>query len=241
MRQQLIYFKNVKDSSLKVAEAYVPVIQKGDIISISVSGSILEKEAAATMLEAINKGGSTGSIAGKSSDGSLANGYLINEAGEIILPFLGKIKLEGLTKVQAAALVEEKLKKEILNPIVDIRFMNYKITILGEVGSPGSISINNEKVTILDAIGSAGDLTLNGKRENIMIIRDNNGTKEIGHLNLNDGNIFSSPYYFLRQNDIVYVEMNKYKIPDRQNKTLTYIQLGLGIATSISLLVNIFK
>lgn len=242
LRQQLIYFKNLKDSSLKVAQAYEPLIQQGDIISISVSGNILEKEAALPLLEAINKtssasgGGTTGAI-GISS----AEGYLVNEAGSIIVPFLGEIKIGGLTKIQAAAIIQEQLKKEIVNPIVEVRLLNFKVTILGEIGSPGQVKINNDKITILDAIGAAGDLTINGKRDNIMIIRDNNGQKEIGRLNLNDGNIFTSPYYFLKQNDIVYVEMNKLKLPEQQNKSITYFQFGLAVITSISLLINIFK
>lgn len=238
LRQQLIYFKDIKDSALKVAEAYEPVIQKGDIIGVSVSGNILEKEAAFPILEAINK---TSYVSDKSTGGNTSDGYLVNESGSVIVPFIGDIKVAGLTKTQAAAIIREKLTKEIVNPIVDVRLLNYKVTILGEVTIPGPVKINNDKVTILDAIGAAGDLSINGKRDNIMIIRDNNGQKEIGRINLNDGNIFSSPYYFLRQNDIVYVEMNKLKIPEQQNRTFSYVQIGLAIVTSIALLINLFK
>jgi polysaccharide biosynthesis/export protein len=240
IRQQLIYFKNLKDSAIKVAEAYEPVIQKGDILSITVSGSILEKEAAQPILESINKGSVSGN--GNSGTGSaVAEGYLVNEAGDIIIPFLGAIKVNGLTRIQAGGAIGEKLKKEIAEPIVEVRFMNHKFTVLGGVGRPGPQPITNDRVTIIDAIGGAGDLAINGKRDNIMIIRDNNGKKDIGRINLNDGNIFSSPYYFLKPDDIVYVEMNNLTLPEKQTKTLQYIQLGLAIITSISLLINLFK
>jgi polysaccharide export outer membrane protein len=240
-RQQLLYFKNIKDSALQVATAYEPVIQKGDILSILASGSILEKEAAQPILESINMSAGSGSSTSAGTTATAPTGYLVNEAGDITVPFLGAVPVMGLTRIQAAQLLRDKLKKEITDPIVEVRFLNHKFTVLGEVGRPGPQPIINDRVTIIDAIGGAGDLTINGKRDNIMIIRDNNGKKEIGHLNLNEGNIFSSPYYFIRPDDIVYVEMNKLTIPERQNDTLRYIQLGLAVITSISLLINLFK
>lgn len=243
VRQQLIYFKNLKDSSLKAAEAYEPLIQKGDILGITASGDILEREAAEPILTAINKSVSTTGTGSGSGGGSVSSGdgYLVNETGSITVPFIGVVKAEGLTKLQVAQAIREKLTKEIVNPVVDVRILNFKVTLLGEVKTPGPVQVSNDKLTILDAIGAAGDLTEYGKRENIMILRDNNGQKEIGHLNLNDGNIFSSPYYFLKQNDVVYVELNKFKVPQEQTRTLSYIQLGLAVVTSISLLINLFK
>lgn len=241
-RQQLIYFRNVKDSALKVATAYEPLIQKGDILSIMASGSILEKEAATPILEAINKSSAVTSSSGTSNGISAGiTGYLVNEAGQIIVPFLGTIPVAGLTRTQAAESVKEKLQKEIKDPVVELRFMNHKFTVLGEVKIPGQQPIINDRVTIVDAIGGAGDLTLNGKRENIMIIRETNGKKEIGRINLNEGNIFSSPYYFIQPDDIIYVELNKFSVPEKQSQTLQYVQLGLAVITSISLLINLFK
>lgn len=242
VRQQLIYFKNLKDSSLKAAEAYEPLIQKGDILGITANGDILEREAAEPILTAINKSvSSAGTGSGSGSGVSSGDGYLVNATGSITVPFIGAVQAEGLTKLQVAQAIREKLTKEIVNPVVDVRILNFKVTLLGEVGNPGPVQVSNDKLTILDAIGAAGDLTAYGKRDNIMIIRDNNGQKEIGHLNLNDGNIFTSPYYFLKQNDVVYVELNKFKVPQEQNRTLSYIQLGLAVVTSISLLINLFK
>lgn len=242
MRKQLIYFKNIKDSSLKVAQAYEAVVQKGDLIGISVSGSIIEREAAEAIIIAINTNSSGLEKDNATSAGSVSGGaYYVDESGSIKVPFLGRLKVDSLTRGAIEKIIAEKLKKDITEPVVDVQFLNHKYTVLGEVQKPGPQKIISDRVTILDAIGNAGDLTLNGKRDNIMIIREVNGKKEIGYINLNDGNIFSSPYYFLKQDDVVYVEMNKYKLPAEQNKTIAYVQLGLGIITSISLLINIFK
>ncbi|HET9055414.1 MAG TPA: polysaccharide biosynthesis/export family protein [Chitinophagaceae bacterium] len=235
-RQQLVYFKNIKDSSFAVAQAYDPVLQKGDILGLTVSGSILKKEASEAILQSINRVKSSSGTENVSADG-----YLIDADGNITIPFLGNIRAEGLTKKELAAIIKEKLTKEIVDPIVEIKQLNFKITILGEVGKPGTVRVNNDKITILEAIGEAGDLKVTGKRENILIIRDNNGEKQIGRINLNDGNIFSSPYYFLKQNDVVYVELNGQTLPEANLRVLQYIQLGLAVVTSISLLINIFK
>lgn len=237
LRQQLIYFKNIKDSSLNVATAYEPIVQKGDLLELSISGSILEKEAAEPIISAINKTSSAGSNKAGSSS---ANGYMVDETGSITIAFLGSLKVEGLTLPQVSGMIKEKLKKDIMEPVVSVRITNHKIVVLGEVHNPGSQNIS-DRVTIIDALGEAGDLTINGKRENIMIIRNDNGKKEIGRLNLNDGNIFTSPYYFLKNDDIVYVEMNKLAVPEKQSKALSYIQLGVAILASVSLVINIFK
>lgn len=239
-RQQLVYFKNIKDTALKVASAYEPVIQKGDILSIIASGSVIEKEVAAPVLEAINKTGAFSS-GGGTGVSSMLPGYLVNDSGQIVFPFLGAISVNGLTRMQAAEVVKERLQKEIKDPVVEIRFMNHKYIVLGEVKVPGPQPIISDRVTIIDAIGAAGDLTISGRRENILVIRETDGKKEIGRINLNEGNIFSSPYYFIKPNDIVYVEMNNLSIPEKQTKTLQYIQLGLAVVTSISLLINLFK
>jgi polysaccharide biosynthesis/export protein len=237
LRQQLIYFKNIKDSAIAVAKAYEPVIQKGDLLGMAVSGSILEKEAADAIIETVSKGAKSSA----STESTSTDGYLVDGEGNITVPFIGSIHAEGLTKKALAGIIKEKLKKDIVDPIVDVKQLNFKVTLLGEISNPGTLKVNNDKITILEAIGEAGDLKPSGKRDNIMIIRDNNGEKQIGRLNLNDGNIFSSPYYFLKQNDVVYVELNDVNLPEKTNKTLQYIQLGLAVVTSISLLINLFK
>jgi len=129
-------------------------------------------------------------------------------------------------------LVEKKL---LFDPIVNIRYLNYRVTVLGEVAHPGVINVPDEQITILEAIGQAGDLTIYGKRDNVLLIRMENGTKKIARLNLNSSHIFTSPYYFLKTNDVVYVEPGKTKIiaasPERQ--FLPTILSGLSLLTLI--------
>lgn len=239
-RQQLIYFKNLKDSAVKTLPHYESVVQKGDLLGLFVSGSILEKDAAAPIVEVINSQANTGES--KDVTQSTSTGYMVDEAGNMNIPFVGTIKAEGLKLVELAEIIKEKLKTNLPEPVVNLRFINHKIIVLGEVTKPGPQQMINDRVTILDAISQAGDLAVSGKRENILIIREKGGVKEVGHVNLNDGNIFTSPYYFLKPDDIVYVEVNKLKIPASQtNSNIQYVQIGLAVLTSISLIINIFK
>jgi polysaccharide export outer membrane protein len=120
----------------------------------------------------------------------------------------------GLTKSQLKEIIIKNLldKKLLVDPIVDIRFVNFRVTVLGEVGRPAVVNVPNEKISILEAIGMAGDLTIYANRENVLLIRETNGNKEIKRLNLNSNEIFTSPYYYLKSNDVVYAEPNKTKV-----------------------------
>ncbi len=136
--------------------------------------------------------------------------YIVDINGEITSPILGKIKIGGLKKSEAVALIKEKLQPYLKDPIVTIQFLNYKITILGEVQRPGTYTISNEHTSILQALGIAGDLTIYGRRDNVLLIREmEGGKKEYIRLDLNKTDILSSPFYYLQQNDIIYVEPNK--------------------------------
>ncbi|WP_291585391.1 polysaccharide biosynthesis/export family protein [Bacteroides sp.] len=135
--------------------------------------------------------------------------YLVDNKGYINFPVLGKIKVAGLTCNELSEDLERKISAYAKSPLVTVRIQNFRISVLGEVNSPGTIFFSNERVTILDAIGRASDLTIYGERTNVLVIRDNNGKKEYQRLDLTSSELFSSPYYYLQQNDIVYVEPNK--------------------------------
>jgi polysaccharide export outer membrane protein len=122
-----------------------------------------------------------------------------------------------------------------------VRLTNYRITILGEVAKPGTFVIPNERVTILDAIGLAGDLTIYGKRNNIRVIRQTDEGKQTGTVDINSGDIFGSPYYFLRQNDVVYVEMNERKIPSADQTTYRSLGVILGVVSALGVIVSIIN
>ena len=137
--------------------------------------------------------------------------YLVDKEGNIIFPVLGTVHVAGLTKTELSDKLREEISKYVENPLVKVQIMNYKITIMGEVTRPGALTVRNDRLSILDAIGQVGDLTINAERTNLLVIRENNGKKEFGRLDITSPDIFTSPYYYLQQNDVVYVEPNDAK------------------------------
>lgn len=171
--------------------------------------------------------------------------YLVSNEGTVDFPVLGELKLGGLTKKQAEAMIVERLKPYIKEtPIVTVRMVNYKISVIGEVAHPGTFTINNEKVNLLEALAMAGDMTVHGLRDNVKLIReDANGKQQIFTLDLNKAETILSPYYWLQQNDIIYVTPNKAKArnSDIGNSTSLWFSATSIIVSLASLLVTIFK
>ena len=186
-----------------------PVINKGDILSISVTSPNPE---ATVMFNAPNMAANqTTAAAGNISPSS---GYLVNQDGFIEFPALGKIMAAGITKQKLKDEITQKLldSKLLVDPIVTIRLLNYRVTVLGEVARPTVVTVPNERISILEALGLAGDITIYGKKENVLLIREEKGSKVIKRINLNSSEIFSSPYYYLKSNDVIYVEPNQAKV-----------------------------
>ena len=173
--------------------------------------------------------------------------YLVDNQGFIDYPVIGRLEVGGLTKSMCEKLLHDKIKpylNEAETPVVTVRMSNYKISVLGEVNRPGMFTVSNEKINILEALAQAGDLTIYGVRNKVKLIReDAKGRKEIHTINLNDANIINSPYYYLQQNDIVYVEPNKVKAQNSAiGQSTTLIMSGTSILVSLaSLIVNILK
>ena len=137
--------------------------------------------------------------------------YLVDADGYINFPVLGRLKVAGLTKQELAGMMQEKLKSYIEEPLVNIQITNFRVTVLGEVNRPTVFTVKSDRISILDALGFAGDVTINADRKNILLIRDNNGKKEYAHLDLTSAELLASPYFYLQQNDVVYVEPNDAK------------------------------
>ena len=171
--------------------------------------------------------------------------YLVDNDGKINFPVLGELKLGGLTKREAEQLIIDKLKPYMKEtPIVTVRMVNYKISVIGEVTRPGTFTISNEKVNLLEALAMAGDMTVYGLRDNVKLIReDANGKQQIVTLNLNNAETILSPYYWLQQNDIIYVTPNKAKArnSDVGNSTSLWFSATSILVSIVSLLVNILK
>ena len=173
--------------------------------------------------------------------------YLVDNEGKINFPVIGEVKVGGLTKTEAELLIKEIITPylaESENPIVTVRMSSFSISVLGEVNAPGSFTVGREKISVLEALARAGDLTIYGLRENVTLIReDSDGKKTFHTLNLNDANIVNSPYYYLQQNDILYVETNKTKIQNSRIGASTNFWLSAtGILMSLAtLLVSLLK
>jgi polysaccharide export outer membrane protein len=234
--ENALYFRNISDSILRKAPVeYEQVFQKGDILSI---GVITPNERSSRFFNQQVGASSAGPSLGEGGGGSVGQGYLIDENGTISFPYLGHIRAAGLTRLELTDTISRRLQQYIDSALVTIRLVNYRITVLGEVTRPGTFSIPSERVSVLDAIGLAGDLTIYGRRNNIRVIRSTEGIRETGILDLNRGDIFNSPFFYLRQNDIVYIEMNERKIPNTDQASLRNVSIGLGIISAIGVIIS---
>ncbi len=173
--------------------------------------------------------------------------YLVDKEGDIVFPVIGKIHASGMTKKAFAENVRLAVAKYVPEAQVNVQIVNYKVTMLGEISRPGPITVRNDRLSILDAIGQAGDLSINANRKNILVIRENNGNKEFGRIDMTDPALFASPYYYLRQNDVVYIEPNDAKkrnanYSQAQQYNITVFSVILTtISTITAIVVSITK
>jgi len=222
--KNVTYFQDLsaaKRSELEaVAKFTEPTIQPDDILSITINTTDPQSTAI------VNQ--PTTAILTYGTFRQDITGFTVDKNGEIKITQLGTVKVGGLTTFEARQAITKLARKELKDPTVSVRFANFKVSVLGEVNRPGSYNVSNEKVNILDVLSLAGDLTIYGKRENITVIRELNDKKEIGRLNLNTTDIFKNPFYYLKQNDIVYVEPNKAKV----------ISVNAGARTTAAVLIS---
>lgn len=203
-KKELVYFQGDQQSTTKYEE-YIPKIQSSDMLAISVSAADIKAT------EPFNQQ-SVYQVNSGVQNNPYAKVYTVDENGYINYPLIGNVKVGGLTRIEAENELKAKISKYIVNPGVNINFTNFRISVLGEVAKPGNFTIPSERVSILDALGMAGDLTINGVRNNIMVIREQNGQKQTYNVDLTSKEILNSPVYYLAQNDVIYVEPNNAKI-----------------------------
>lgn len=223
-----------------------PIIQTGDLLGITLYSDDA-KATAAVMAQPVTTsvdGTDIKDISGiSSSNARTTAGYLVNQDGEIQLYKIGNFKAAGLTKKQLAdTLAKRYVELDLLkNPFVDIRFLNYKVTLIGEVSRPGTYNFPTEKISIFEAIGLAGDITVFGKRNNVLVVREVNGVRQFGQLDLSKPDVFASPYYYLQQNDMVIVDVAKNKSALNDQATARNITVAASILATIAIFINIFK
>lgn len=219
----------------------VAQIQKGDLLSISIYSRNPELAAIFYQQMQTASGGDKATTAAVSGS---ASGYLVDNNGNIFIPVLGLIKADGLSRLEFMESLNKKLEEYLKEPYTDVRFLNFKVTAIGEVAKPGTFTIPNEKLTVLELLGLAGDLTIYGKRDNILIIREQDGKREFGRINLKDPSVFQSPYFYLQQNDVVMVEPLPSKPTSDEQATarkLTYASVAVSLASVTAIIINLFR
>jgi polysaccharide export outer membrane protein len=237
------YLQNSAEiDTIKVSEFYDARIQPKDMLTITVSSE--KPEAAVPFNLTIPTATNTSSGGSRSlSSQPVLQTYLVDNEGNIDFPVLGKLQVKGMTKSELEEMIKERIKSNFTtDPIVTVRMANFKVTVLGEVNSPGVHTITNEKVNIFEALAMSGDLTVFGQRNNVKLIREGaDGTKRIAPLNLNDANIIYSPYYYMQQNDILYVEPNKAKArnSDVSNMTSMWFSATSLLMAVVTFLLNL--
>jgi polysaccharide export outer membrane protein len=226
------YLLNVSDTTSKDS---LPrqnlVIQKGDMLSIRVYSTAIGSQPGVDAPYNLPESGIAGTA-----------GFIVDDNGNIEYPQIGLIHAEGLTRDQLAEVIKGKLQGQLNQPTVIVRYLNYRITILGEVGNPSTFTIPTERITILEALGLAGDITEFGRKDNVKVIRENNGERQIGTIDLTSKEMFNSTFFRLQQNDVVLVDQTRRRAKQQEQQTLVQ-QIGIAssIITAIALVLNLIK
>lgn len=237
-KEEVVYFNGINSSNNTIGlDSYSPTYHIEDELIIVVNA--LDPEAAKPFnLTAVSYTDDVRNSYGRER----VQSYVVDSEGNIDFPVLGKIKLSGLNREQAIKLITNKLTDYIKAPIVNIKTVNYKITVLGEVSRPGTYTTTNERITLLEALAMAGDLTIYGERENVLVIQDYDGKKTYTRVNLKSNELFESPVYYLSQNDVVYVEPNKTQAKSSSigpSTNVLFSTLGILLSTTALILTII--
>lgn len=229
-RKNVAYYQNIDQlPNLESSSSYETILQPDDLLMIVVMAENPEVAAPFNLPSVIMQ-----STTELENQQMRMNSYLIDSKGFIQFPVLGSIQIGGLTRTQAIAKITNELEKYIKKPSINLRILNYKVTVQGEVTQPGIHNITSERITLTEALSMSGDLTVYGKRDNILVIREVDGKKQATRVDITKADFLNSPFYYLKQNDVVYVEPNKTKVNSSAVGPNTAIVLS-----SISILVTI--
>ena len=233
--KKVLYFQNIDEVKLReLTKAYQAVIKKDDILSIIVTGP--DKSVVAPYnftLGDISNGN------GSNNPESTTLGYLVDSNGNIQFPIIGTIHVEGMTRNQLSEYLTFEIGKDVKDPIVYVSFRNYKVTVLGEVRNPGTYSMKSEKVNVLQAISEAGDLNLTAKRDNILLLREENGRIAHYTFDLRDAHLLDSPYFFLQQNDILYIPPSTGRVASATNSIGVWTSIVSSITSTLAIVTTV--
>lgn len=226
-REEVVYFENAEElEGMENLLEYEPVIENNDVLRISVSSMNPKVVAPFQMNLNTSPGGSR--------DPALT-GYLVDADGYIQFPVLGRVEVQGKTRSEVEQLLQAKIREYVTDAVVSARIVNFTVSVLGEVRTPGRVNVIDGRITVPQALAQSGDITYNGKRENVLVIREVDGVKSVGRLDMTENDIFKSPFYYLRQNDIVYVEPTY-----RQVKAAGFITSYTGIISIITSVISLY-
>jgi polysaccharide export outer membrane protein len=232
-KKNIIYFQDIdKIQNLIDSSNYEIKIKPHDNLLITVSATNAEAADNYNIIKTKQGGGGASNLEWL--------GYLVDDNGDINFPTIGRLHIGGLTKVEAADLLQSKITQLIDNPVVNIRFLNYKIYIMGEVSHPGLYTVSEEKISVPEALTLAGDMTIYGNRHNVLIIRIENGEKKFYRLDMTSASVFFSEAYYLRQNDILYIEPNQTRVWSSTNVS-PYLSIAISSLTFLLTLYTFFS
>ncbi|MEA5458964.1 polysaccharide biosynthesis/export family protein [Arcicella sp. LKC2W] len=239
--KQISYFQGdtTKNVQLAYTTPIISKIQTGDILAITVSSLNQESNEILNFpnVNSLTMTNFPGQISGQRNQ---PLGVLVDSTGCVVLAFTGKIKIVDLNLEQAAETIRIEMNKYLKEPAVNVRFLNRKFSILGEVNKPAVYNLLDDKTTILEALSMAGDITIYGQKQKVILIREKNGKREMAHINLLSREVFSSPYYYIQTGDLIYVEPSNAKAT-YNDRTIQLIPVITGITTTLILLLTFFK
>ena len=235
--KKVLYLQDLtQGQEQELKENYEAKIKKDDLLQILILAQTPEAAKPFNLTSLIQELGTT-----NSSGNQDQYSYLVDANGNIDLPILGRMTVEGLTTQQVKEIVTQKLQEKnlIKDPVVQVRIQNFKVLMLGEVKNPGAIEVRGERITLLDAISEAGDLTMQGRRDRVAVIREEAGKRTVNYLDLKSKNIFDSPYFYLKQNDVVYIEPNDAKSVQYRSGQMGNVTPWISLVSSILSLVTL--
>jgi polysaccharide export outer membrane protein len=233
------YFQNLSDSGMvqeNINNFSTLKIQEEDILAITVTSLNVE---ASSIFNMGNTSSVQGSVTGNMNPVNTANGFKVDQRGDIQFSLIGSIKVAGLTTTEARELIQARLVPFLKEPVVSVRIINFKISVLGDVARPGVYPVQNERVSVTEALSMAGDLTITALRHNVLLVREMNGKRQYVRLDLQKKEIFNSPYYYLQNNDVLYIQPSnaKYASVDSSYRNVSILLSALSV---IALLISRF-
>lgn len=245
--RKITYFQSADTLPYQVLPPITPQvtrIQPDDILAVTVS-SLSEESNVVFNFPNINALNTTVYPGSSNGGGQMRQplGYLVDSTGNIEMPLVGKVKVRGMNLAQAGDTIKVRLLNYLKEPTVNVRYLNHKFTVIGEVNRPAVFNLLDDHTTLPEALGMVGDLTIYGMRKNVMLIRTEREKREVVRIDLTSRDFFNSPYYYLRNNDVIYVDVDKGKVTftDQRVQRLQLVPIFTGIATTLVVILNLLK